>query len=126
MGRELVIKKCKNCGAIVKVINDCNCMDCGIKCCGETMEKIVPNSVDASFEKHIPTVEVNGDKIKVVVNHVMEEEHYIEWICFVSDEKECIKYFKPGDVAEAEFRYIPGSKVYAYCNKHDLWMKEIS
>lgn len=126
MGRELVIKKCKNCGAIVKVINDCNCTDCGIKCCGETMEKIVPNSVDASFEKHIPTVEVNGDKIKVVVNHVMEEEHYIEWICFVSDEKECIKYFKPGDVAEAEFRYIPGSKVYAYCNKHDLWMKEIN
>lgn len=126
MEKELIIKKCKKCGAIVKVINDCNCDNCGIKCCNETMEKIVPNSVDASFEKHVPIVEINGDKIKVTVNHVMENEHYIEWICIVADGKECIKYFKPGEVAKAEFKYVAGLKVYAYCNKHELWMKEVN
>lgn len=125
MERKLLIKRCKNCGAIVKVINDCNCTDCGIKCCNVEMEKLIPNSVDAAFEKHIPIIEIKGDKIKVIVNHVMEDEHYIEWIYMVTDEKECIKYFKPGEVAEAEFRYVADSKVYAYCNKHGLWMKEV-
>lgn len=125
MEKELVIKKCRNCGATIKVINDCTCTDCGIKCCNEEMVKLTPNSVDAAVEKHVPNVEVNGNKIKVTVNHVMEDEHYIEWIAIITDTKECTKYFKPGDIAEAEFEYVSGSKVYAYCNKHSLWMKEV-
>ena len=30
MKNELIIKKCQKCGAIVEVINDCNCGDCRI------------------------------------------------------------------------------------------------
>ena len=88
MKKELVIKKCKNCNALVRVIEDCNCNDCGIKCCGDKMEILTPNSVDAAVEKHIP-------------------------------------YFKSGEEAVAEFEYVPSSKVYAYCNKHGLLMKEV-
>ena len=47
MSRELVVKKCLKCGAIVKVLKDCNC-PCGIECCGEEMKAIVPNSFDAA------------------------------------------------------------------------------
>ena len=36
----------------------------------------------------------DGDKIIVKVNHVMEEDHYIEWISVVSDNEEITKYFK--------------------------------
>ena len=125
MKKELVIKKCKNCNALVRVIEDCNCNDCGIKCCGDKMEILTPNSVDAAVEKHIPNVEVIGDKIKVTVNHVMEDEHFIEWVSLVTDKKECTQYFKSGEEAVAEFEYVPSSKVYAYCNKHGLWMKEV-
>ena len=125
MSKELIIKKCLKCGALVKVLEDCTCDNCGIKCCGEEMQKLIPNSVDAAFEKHVPTYEINGDLIEVKVNHVMEEEHYIEWIAIVSEERECIKYFKPGDVCEVHFRYIPNSKLYAYCNRHGLWKSEI-
>jgi len=125
MSNELIIKRCKNCGATVKVIKDCNCPDCEIKCCNEKMEVLVPNSVDAAVEKHIPTYEVEGNKIIVKVNHVMEEEHYIEWISMVTDKKECIKYFKPGENAETHFKYIPGSTLYAYCNKHGLWKTDV-
>ena len=81
--RELLIKKCKNCGAYVKVFKDCKCKNCGVVCCGESMEVLTPNSVDAAFEKHVPTYEVKDGKLRVEVNHVMEEEHYIEWIAFV-------------------------------------------
>ena len=125
MKDELIIKKCLKCGAIVKVIEDCNCSGCGIQCCGEQMVKLEPNSVDAAIEKHVPTYEIQGDKIIVKVNHVMEEEHYIEWVCMKDGNKEKIIYFKPGESAEAKFCYHKGAKLYAYCNKHGLWKKEI-
>lgn len=50
MKNELIIKKCLKCGALIEVINDCNCNECGITCCGEPMVKLISNSVDASFE----------------------------------------------------------------------------
>ena len=123
--KELVVKKCMKCGAIVKVINDCNCENCGIMCCGEAMKELEPNTVDASFEKHIPNYEKEEDKIVVTVNHPMDEDHYIEWVAMVSEERECFVKFMPGDEIKCDFRYIPGSKIYSYCNKHGLWMKEV-
>ena len=125
MSKELIIRKCKNCGAMVKVLEDCTCDNCGIKCCGEQMEELVPNSVDAAVEKHVPTYEIKDGKIFVKVNHVMEDDHYIEWVSFVFDNKEVTTYFKPGEEAIAHCKYVPGSKVYAYCNKHGLWKKDI-
>ena len=125
MNKELIIKKCKSCGATVKVINDCNCNGCGIVCCGEPMEKLVPNSVDAAVEKHVPTYEVKDNKILVKVNHVMEDDHYIEWVTFKNGNKEKTVYFKPGDEAVAKFCYHPGTVIYAYCNKHGLWKKVV-
>ena len=123
--QDLVIKKCKKCGAIVKVIEDCHCESCGIQCCGEKMEKLNPNSVDAAVEKHVPTYEVKDGKIFVRVNHVMEEDHYVEWISIVFDGAEKITYFKPGDEPVAHCKYVPGSTIYAYCNKHELWKTEV-
>lgn len=125
MNNELIIKKCNSCGAVVKVINDCNCPNCGIVCCGEQMKVVTPNSVDAAVEKHVPVYEVKEDRIYVTVNHVMEEEHYIEWISIVSEGRECITYLKPGIEAKTHFKYIPGSTLYAYCNKHELWKTEV-
>lgn len=125
MSKDLIFKKCTECGAIVKVLEDCNCNGCGIICCGKPMASLVPNSVDAAVEKHVPTYEVDGEYIKVKVNHVMENEHYIEWIALVSDKKECINYFNPGDNLECCFKYIKGSTLYAYCNKHGLWKKDV-
>lgn len=124
MARELKIKRCSKCGALVKVIEDCNC-PCGITCCSEEMKELIPNSVDAAVEKHVPTYEVIDGKIEVRVNHVMEEEHYIEWICIVFNEKECTTYFKPGDEPVAHCKYVPGSTIYAMCNKHGLWKKDV-
>ena len=59
--KELILKRCNKCGALIKVINDCNCNNCGIICCDEKMQEIVPNSVDASYEKHIPSYELKED-----------------------------------------------------------------
>lgn len=122
---DFIIKRCKSCGAMLKVLKDCKSNDCGFRCCGERMNVLVPNSIDAAVEKHVPEYEIVGNKIKVKVNHVMEEEHYIEWIAMIADDIEQTKYFKPGDVAEAEFDYRPNVTLYSYCNKHELWKKEV-
>ncbi len=115
----MLLKKCKNCGALVKVLN--NCTDCNIQCCGGTMETVVPNSVDAAVEKHLPTYEVLGDTISVCVPHVMEEAHFIEWISLVTESEEYTVKLAPNKEATATFPYVPNSTLYSYCNKHGLW-----
>ena len=125
MNNELIVKKCKSCGALVKVLKDCECDNCGIKCCGEEMKVLIPNSVDASAEKHIPTYTKVEDEIFVKVNHPMEKDHYIEWIMLVKENITCAVSLYPEQAAECRFKYIPGSTIYAYCNKHGLWMKDV-
>ncbi len=121
--QELILKKCSSCGALVKVINDCHC-PCQIRCCDKEMITLKANSVDASMEKHVPTFAVVNNSLKVNVNHVMDEDHFIEWIMFVTEDKEETVYFKPGDIAEAIFPYKEGI-LYSYCNKHGLWSQEV-
>lgn len=122
--KDLIIRKCNHCKAIVKVIDDCEC-PCKIVCCDEEMKVIVPNTFDAAKEKHVPTYKIVGDEVLVEVNHVMEEDHYIEWICAVSDNEEHFVYLKPKMEAKAKFKYIPGMSIYSYCNKHSLWKTDV-
>ena len=120
MNKELIVKKCDICGGIVKVLKDSKFI-----CCGEEMRKLVPNSVEASFEKHIPTYEVVDGKLVVTVNHVMEEKHYIEWITVVTENGEVTKNFKPGEVPTLTLDYEKGAVIYAYCNLHELWKADV-
>ena len=124
--KELVLKKCLKCGAIVKIVKDCNCDDCGIICCKEPMKEIKANSVDASIEKHKPNYTIENNKLIVTVNHVMEDDHYIEWICLLANNKEEYVYLKPGDDPKAIFEKVNSGKIYSYCNKHSLWVTEIA
>lgn len=125
MKNELIIKRCSKCGAVVKIIEDCKCENCGIMCCGEEMKELKPNTTDAAVEKHVPTYEKVEDEIYVKVNHVMEKEHYIEWIAMTTDNTENIVKLYPEQNAECRFKYIPGAKLYSYCNKHGLWSTDI-
>ena len=122
---ELVIKKCMKCGAIVIPYKDCECEECGIKCCGEEMRELIANSEEASFEKHVPTYEIVEDEISVTVNHVMEKEHYIEFIALVTETKTYIERLYPEMDAQVRFKYVKGATLYAYCNKHGLWMSKV-
>lgn len=124
--KELVLKKCLKCGALVEILQDCTCENCGIKCCGEEMQKLEPNTVDATAEKHIPQYEIADNEIVVRVNHVMEEDHYIEWIAMFADHKIGKKFLLPNEKAILTFPYVEGSTIYAYCNKHGLWSNKVT
>ena len=69
--------------------------------------------------------EIIEDEISVTVNHVMEKDHYIEFIALVSDTKIYLEKLNPEMNAQVRFKYIKGATLYAYCNKHGLWMSKI-
>ena len=124
MKNELIVQKCMKCGATVIVKDPCNC-NCGLECCGEKMVTLEPNTTEASFEKHIPNYEIMYKRIKITVNHPMDEDHYIERIYLVTSKGSLCYYLKPGDEARASFPYETGSTIYSLCNKHGLWSKEV-
>ena len=119
---KLILKKCLKCG---KVIEEIESSACDTMCCGDAMVEIVANSTDAAVEKHVPTYEVLEGNMEVKVNHVMEDDHYIEWISIVFEDGEVTTFFNPGDEATVISSYVPGSTIYAYCNKHGLWKTDV-
>ena len=116
-----MFKKCNICGKVIKVINN----ESSIICCNEEMIDIKANSTDAAFEKHVPNYEIKDNKIIVTVNHVMEKEHFIEWISLVKENTEITVKLYPEQDAIARFPYMKGATIYAYCNKHELWSAEV-
>lgn len=115
-----MFKKCLKCNEVIYVVNG----NSNITCCNTEMKELIPNSIDAAFEKHVPNIEVVNNKIKVTVNHVMDIDHYIEWIALENDNEIIIKKLKPGIDAIVEFNYVDNHKIYSYCNKHGLWINK--
>ena len=125
MEKNVRFYKCQKCGNVIGLINgDAKHMTC----CGSEMEELKANTVDAALEKHIPVCTVVGDFLEVKVGeveHPMQEDHYIMWIAQVSDNQTTRVRLHPGEKPVAKFQYIPGAEVYAYCDKHGLWMAEV-
>lgn len=122
MTKQKEIYKCNICGNIVEVLH---IGDGELVCCGQPMQLMKENTVDASKEKHVPVIEQTptGVKVKIgAVPHPMEEKHYIEWIQIIADGVAYRKFLKPGDKPEAEF-CVKAMKISAreYCNLHGLW-----
>ncbi len=118
---------CSHCGNVVEKVSD---RGVPVVCCGEKMEELVPNTVEASGEKHKPVVSVKDGRVSVnvgSVDHPMVPEHSIEWVYLELENGGMRKDLKPSEPPKAEF--IIGSEkpvaVYAYCNLHGLWKTEV-
>jgi len=84
------------------------------------------NTVDASKEKHVPVLKVEGAVATVDVGsvpHPMEPNHFIAWIEIVQGSKQQRAVLNPGDAPQAVFAVNPGEPiaVRVYCNLHGLW-----
>lgn len=118
--------KCSHCGnVVVKMV------DSGVPvvCCGEKMQELEANTVDASAEKHLPFVtKLDGCSIKVEVgnvHHPMTPEHHIAFI-YVETERGGIQVnLKNEPVAEICVCKSKPVAVYEYCNLHGLWKKDL-
>jgi len=115
--------KCALCGNIVEVVHEGGGE---LVCCGQPMNMLKENSVDASNEKHVPIIEKTDKGIIVKVgsiDHPMEEKHYIEWIEVTNGVWTQKKFLNPGEKPQAEFCVPFSDKLVAkeYCNLHGLW-----
>ena len=119
-----VFYRCNYCGNIVAFVK---ASGVPVVCCGEKMTEIIPGTVEASREKHIPVWSVDGNIVHVSVGsveHPMLPEHYIEWISIETKQGNQRKELRPGEKPEACFALCEGDEVeavYAYCNLHGLW-----
>ena len=118
--------KCNTCGNVITKIVDSKVP---VVCCGKPMSVLVPNTVVAATEKHVPVVTWLDDKrIKVEVGsvaHPMLEEHHISFIYVetldggirvdLKDKPEAVIYV--GDTKPVA--------VYEYCNLHGLWVTKL-
>lgn len=102
-----------------------------VVCCGAEMSELVANTVDASVEKHLPDITVNGNELHVQVGsvlHPLEEGHHITFIYVATERGGQRKPLAIGDEPKASFCFIDDKPVavYAYCNLHGLWKTAVS
>ena len=125
---------CKNCGNLAGLIEN---KGIPMVCCGEKMTELVPNTVEASAEKHLPVAAQSACScgcgciyLNVQIGsvpHPMEEAHNISFVYAETERGGQRKCLKPGDEPKVTFGFSNDKPiaVYAYCNLHGLWKTEI-
>ena len=118
---------CERCGNLIGKIHDSGV---SVVCCGQKMTELVAGTVEASREKHIPVVSVDGNSVTVSIGsieHPMVDEHSILWVYLETNkggQRKCLEVGKAPVVKFALSSEEPKA-VYAYCNLHGLWKTEI-
>ena len=119
---------CETCGNIITHVN---ASGVPVFCCGKKMTELVPGTTDAATEKHVPVYSVEGNLVRVnvgEVNHPMTPEHYIPWVALETSHGAQVRWLQPTDAPSVSFLLAEGEEakvVYAYCNLHGLWQKEL-
>lgn len=115
---------CEHCGNIIAKVKD---RGVPVMCCGQKMTELVPGTVDASHEKHVPVWRVEDGVVTVdvgAVEHPMQEAHHIEWVSLQTRQGNQRKQLLPGGKPVVRFAICEDDEVeavYAYCNLHGLW-----
>ena len=118
---------CEHCGNMVEIVHSAGVP---MMCCGQKMKELVPGTVEASHEKHIPVATVENGIVKVVigsVEHPMAEEHSILWVSLETDKGVHRKNLEVGKAPVVTFALSDEKPiaVYAYCNLHGLWKSDV-
>ncbi len=122
MANRYEVYKCEICGNVVEMLQ---AGGGELICCGEPMILLEEKTADQTTEKHVPVIEKTADGYAVTVGstiHPMTEEHYIEWIELITEDRTYIAFLKPGDEPKASFCTSAASvTAREHCNVHGLW-----
>ena len=108
---------CKTCGNLVGKLEG----NVAMTCCGKVMEELVPNTVEASGEKHLPVYTLKDNVLEVSVGsvlHPMSEEHNISFVYVETKKGGQRKNLEVGKDPKISFSLIDDDplSVFAYCN----------
>ena len=108
---------CPICGNVITAVGEGH-----FSCCGITLPKQEPESID---EEHSVFIETVDDEYSIIMQHSMSKEHYVSFIAYVTTGSvEIIKLYPEQDVS-VRFRKKGHGILYAYCNRHGLFRKNI-
>ncbi len=105
---------CPVCGNVIEATGEAV-----VSCCGITLPPLEAEACDAEHQIKKETVE---DEYYVTLDHPMTKEHYMSFIAAVSDDGIQLKKLYPEGPCEARFRISAVRKIYAFCNRHGLFL----
>ncbi len=97
---------------------------------GQINQPVYPANTRGVPGKHSPSVAVNGNDVVITANHVMTEEHYIQFMWLKDTKTNEVVLAK--ELTPSEDQPILKAKVpsgveltpYLFCNLHGLWKGE--
>ena len=105
---------CPVCGNVIEATGEAV-----VSCCGITLP---PQEAEECDEEHQIKVETVEDEYYVTVDHPMSKDHFISIIAAVSGDGIQLKKLYPEGPCEARFRIRAVRKIYAFCNRHGLFL----
>ncbi|MDM8565504.1 desulfoferrodoxin family protein [Candidatus Halobeggiatoa sp. HSG11] len=92
-----------------------------------------PGQWEKKVKGHAPEIAIDGKTVTITTNHVMTSQHYIVRHSLVTEDGTVLgaMTFSPKDKKAVSTYELPDgitTKLYAtsFCNKHDLWMTELT
>jgi len=123
MTEKLQIFKCDICGNVIEITHD---GADSLVCCNQDM-KLLPEHIASQDNAHYAHFEEIDDITKKIhFNHVMNDQHHIEYIEVISNDKKYIKrkFLQENETPELIFRCKCEKGYYArlYCNLDGVWI----
>lgn len=93
-----------------------------VSCCGISLPPLEADTAEGEHEIHTQLCE---DEIYVWVEHEMTKEHFVSFLAgFEDDGLKIVKLYPEGNAA-ARFKAGRTKKLYAFCNRHGLYEKDL-
>lgn len=116
--------QCKNCNSVLVRIKEKD----NIMCCNNEISEMPLNSLEASHDKHLPVVSFSNNLMNICIGsdtHPMENNHLIEWVFIEYSNGGEFVYLNDDPCVTINVLGRVTKRVYAYCNLHGLFVKEI-
>ena len=108
---------CPICGNVIQSTGEAL-----ISCCGITLPPLEPEPMD---KEHLIKLEEVEDEYYVTVDHPMTKMHYISFLAALSDQMIQLVKLYPEGGADTRFKINRVERIYAYCNRHGLFMLDL-
>ncbi|MBQ3321486.1 MAG: helix-turn-helix domain-containing protein [Firmicutes bacterium] len=115
--RRAQLYVCPICGNVIQSTGDA-----ALSCCGVTLPALEAEKPDDRHQIKIETIE---DEYYVSMDHPMTKDHYISFLIYrTGDRIDTVKLYPEGN-AECRFFRRGQGEVYAYCNRHGLFRRNL-
>jgi len=108
---------CPICGNVIHSVGSG-----AFSCCGITLPMLEAEPAAAEHEIQIDKIEAD---YYVTMRHPMRREHYISFFAYITLGGTQFLKLYPEQDAEASFRMLGNGFIYAYCNRHGLFMTKV-